>query len=108
MWRLLFSKKKLKHQSKEHLQNVLQDISYTCGATLEEISLPDDVDVYIKDHKCHDPVEKLYYSCGFEPICFFCSGKVDSGHLGDGKNYPQCSDCSLKAPVKRPKRSKKL
>ena len=46
-----------------------------------------------------------YYSCGF---VFFCSGKVDSDHLGDGKNYPQCSDCSLKAPVKRPKRSKKL
>ena len=41
MWRLLFSRKKLSVRDKKQLQDILTDTAYTCGATLEEIDLPD-------------------------------------------------------------------
>ena len=63
MWRLLFSRKKLSVRDKKQLQDILADTAYTCGATLEEIDLPDHLkSVMVRVHNCYDPVEKLYYS----------------------------------------------
>jgi len=63
MWRLLFSQKKLSVRDKKQLQDILADIAYTCGATLEELDLPDNLkSVVVRVHNCYDPVEKLYYS----------------------------------------------
>ena len=41
MWRLIFSKTKLSPQGKSDLAKLLEDILYTCGASFDEISLPD-------------------------------------------------------------------
>ena len=60
--------------------------------------MPDDLkSVCVRAHNCHDPVEKLYYSCGFpEVICIYCSKTLhsDGNSNGDepGVNYPQCTD----------------
>ena len=63
IWRLLFSRKKLSVRDKKQLQDTLADTAYTCGATLEEIDLPDHLkSVMVRVHNCYDPVEKLYYS----------------------------------------------
>ena len=43
MWRLLFSKSKLSSQCKVKLNSILEDVSYTCGATFEDIELPEEL-----------------------------------------------------------------
>ena len=47
LWRLLFSKKKLNSQNIAELEKVIEDISHTCGASFEDIQLPDDT-VFVK------------------------------------------------------------
>ena len=37
----------------------------------EDLNLPSEIKVSIIDHDCHDPVEKFYYSCGYEPVCIY-------------------------------------
>ena len=77
MWRLLLSKRKLSPQSFKKLEKIIEDMSYTCGATFEDITMPEGLEsVCIKVHNWYDPIEKLYYLCGFEPICIYC-GKVE-------------------------------
>ena len=59
----------------------------------EDLNLPSDIKVSIRDHDCHDPVEKLYYSCGYEPVCIYC-GEYLQGADEEGTHYPQCEDCN--------------
>ena len=103
MWRLLLSKRKLSPQSFKKLEKIIEDMSYTCGATFEDITMPEGLEsVCIKVHNCYDPIEKLYYSCGFEPICIYC-GKVEV--QVHAENYPQCLDCTSRPATKRHQRS---
>ena len=111
MWRLVLSKSKLSPQSVDKLSNILDNISYTCGATFSDVLMPDDLSsVCIRVHKCYDPVEKLYYSCGFtDLICIYCSKTLPSADdLTTTEHYPQCSNCSSKPPLKRQTRKGKL
>ena len=105
MWRLLFSKHKLSAAERATLQVVLEDISYTCGASLDELDLPDRLStVVIRNHQCGDTIERLYYSAGYEDICIYCattSNLVQS--LQD--SYPICSSChDTHQPVKKRQR----
>ena len=105
MWRLLFSKHKLSAAERATLQVVLEDISYTCGASLDELDLPDRLStVVIRNHQCGDAIERLYYSAGYEDICIYCattSNLVQS--LQD--SYPICSSChDTHQPVKKRQR----
>lgn len=90
-WRLLFCKHKLNHQEVKELENFLDDVAYTCGVTFSDLDLPGRLkNVCVKDHRCNDPIEKLYYSCGFEPVCCYCA----SSDVGEDVEYlPQCTDC---------------
>lgn len=99
LWRLLFSKKKLNSQNIAELEKVIEDISYTCGASFEDIQLPDDIEVFVKIHSCNDPIEKLYYSCGFQAICVYCGSTLQLIHSDE--YYPQCVLCTDKSPIKR-------
>ena len=56
----------------------------------------------VKDHACVDPIEELYYSCGFEPICFYCATTDVSN---DFINFLMCDECKEEGqkPIKRPK-----
>ena len=106
MWRLLISKKRLSPQSRFELSKIMEDVSYTCGALLDDLNMPEDLkSVCIRAHKCHDLVETLYYSCYPEdPICIYCSQAAANE---SGEVYPQCADCSSKVPIKRIKRGRK-
>ena len=101
-----FSKKKLSPQSITLLQKIIADISYTCGATFDDI-MPDELcSVCIRVHKCFDPVERLYYSCFCESICINCCTEVLTDNNQENY-YPQCSECcKAKAPTRRPKKNK--
>ena len=54
----------------------------------EDIDLPKGLDVYVKDHDCGDPVEKLFYSCDYHPCCIQC-GEYLKGYDEQEEFYPQ-------------------
>ena len=99
-WRLLFSKRKLALHERHELEQLLSDISYTCGAKIEDLQLPEQLKcVEIRTHQCIDRIEKLYYTAyPSDVLCIHCGNTeniVDSEEL----IYPQCNDCSNKEKV---------
>lgn len=75
MWRLVYSKFKLTASERKTLQNMLDEFTYTCGAQLEDLGLEGHLKeiVAMRIIRCHEPVEKLYYSVGtYEQICVYC------------------------------------
>ena len=101
MWRLIFSKFKLTREDRTYLQTLLEEFEYSCGASLRDLELTDKFDnVEIRDHNCHDPIEILYYSAKYEPICVHCGSDQP---FSDDKEYPICSVCvsAGKQPLKK-------
>ena len=105
MWRFLFSKNKLNYPEVVELGKIIDDVSYTCGVSFSDLELPGRLkNVCVRDHKCRDPIEKLYYSCDFEPICINCALQ---NVQPSAEYFPLCPDCQEQGivPTKRPKRS---
>ena len=51
--------------------------SYTFGSSLQDIELSEPFKkVYLRNISCYEPIEKLYYSAGYDPICIYCAEKV--------------------------------
>lgn len=99
MWRLIYSKYKLKNNQKIKLQRILDDFVYTCGSKLSELGLSEEFkDVEVREHLCGQPIEKLYYSANLDPICVYCAKEYP---YTSEDTYPQCTDCSEKPPVSR-------
>ena len=60
MWRLLYSKFKLTRKERADLQVPIEDISFTCGAPLQNLKVPGRLsEVYTREISCGDPTEKL-------------------------------------------------
>ena len=99
MWRLLYSKHKLSTRERSTLQGVLDDVTYSCGSQLQELELGGNLaEVYVRDVRCHDLIERLYYSTGqYDDICIHC-GVEDNLTTKEGC-YPQCADCLCKEPI---------
>jgi len=99
LWRLLYSKYKLTKKERSDLQAAIEEISYTCGAQLQELELPGRLkDVYVRDISCEDSIEKLYYSAKYDPICVYCAASIDSV---PSDRYPQCPSCSDKPVISK-------
>ena len=65
MWRLVYSIKKLTTPQHNQLMSAFEELSFSCGAPLEEMDLPEEFPViFVKKLSCSDPTEKLYYSVG--------------------------------------------
>ena len=97
MWRLVFSRFKLDAAHRQTLQDILDDHEYTCGAFLAKLNLPEAFsEVEIRDHECNDPIEVLYYSAKYSPICIYCA--KDEGY-GNGNEYPRCENCKDKPAI---------
>ena len=93
MWRLIYSKKILTYQAKNELEIKLNNFVFSCGANTYDLDLSDELsNVRFRDLRCEDPVEKLYYSMGYEPICIYCSAEDDLNITE--KFYPVCASCS--------------
>ncbi|XP_065906831.1 uncharacterized protein [Dysidea avara] len=92
MWRLLYCKTKLKKTQRTSLESLLDNYSYTCGSSLQDMELPEPFsEVYVRNINCYDPIEKLYYSAGYTPICIYCAEEVEVDV--DSAFYPQCAHC---------------
>jgi hypothetical protein len=97
MWRIIFSKYKLTKEQQFYLQTVLEDYTYSCGASLEELHLPEEYNtVEIRDHSCFDLVERLYYSAKKERICIYCSQEQQ---YSSQDTYLLCSTCEVQGKV---------
>ena len=97
MWRLIFSKYKLKKEEREQLQILLKDFVYTCGLSLKELDLPNVFQyVEVRDHDCFEPIEILYYSANNDPICIYCAN--EQPYVEENK-CPQCNMCADKPAV---------
>jgi len=73
-WRLLYSQKKLNGRDRCDLQSILEDISLMCMWCTATGRLCDD---HTREMCCKEPIEKLYYSAKYEPICIYCAEDVD-------------------------------
>ena len=101
LWRLLYSKRKLTLQERQQLQTLFEDLSYSCGATLQELDLPDSLScTHALEHNCYDPVEPLYYVAGFDPICVYC-GSEEVQDSSTSESCPTCDCCQVKDPINR-------
>ena len=77
MWRLLYCRFKLSKEQAD-LEAALEDISLTCGAQLQNLELPGSLnEVYTRTMSCKEPIEELYYSAKYGPICVYCAADVD-------------------------------
>ena len=108
MWRLLYSKRKLKAQEKVEVEQGLNGQSFSCGAQLQDSDLPDYLKeiVFVRKLACEDPVERLYYSAKFEDICIHCFGPVDPWSDTE-PFYPQCKACEDKTKIPNTKKNRK-
>jgi len=98
MWRPLYSPPKLSPGLRKQLSTLLEDYTYTCGATLSDLELPDSLSsVCVRDVECYDPLEKLYFSMKYDPICIYCCG--DKNLKSTEGYYPQCELCADKTPI---------
>ena len=80
--------------SNSKLQSIL-DVPYTCGASLEDLDLPESLQgVVIRDHCCEDTIEQLYYSAGYENICIFCAATCDLVENLPSSVCPLCTSCN--------------
>ena len=98
MWRLLYSKFKLTKKERTDLQAAIEDVSFTCGAPLQDLQLPGHLsEVYARQLSCGEPIEKLYYTAKYSHICIYCADTVDLPVLED--KYPQCHACQDKLKI---------
>ena len=66
-WRLLYSQHKLKRAQRLQPERVLSDYTFTCGASMSDLKLPEGFDVYASI-ACGEPIEKLYYAVKYPSI----------------------------------------
>ena len=97
MWRLLYSRFKLTRKERPDLQVAIDDISFTCGAPLQDLQLPGHLsEVYTRELSCGESIEKLYYTAKYTLICIYCADDVESVPKD---KYPQCHACKDKPEI---------
>ena len=100
MWRLLYSPHKLSSLARQQLSTLLEDFTYTCGATLSDLDLPALLsEVCVREIQCHYPVEKLYFSMNYDPICIHCC--CEENLASEEGCYPQCDQCKDRVPIRK-------
>ena len=107
MWRLIYSKRKLTQVEKMQLEKALDDMSFSCGAQLQDADIPECLKAVIFVHQmsCEEPVEKLYYSAKFQDICVYCAGEVALWNDLE-PHYSQCNGCSDKPKIPNAKKNR--
>ena len=94
IWRLLYSCHKLTKKEQNHLQIAIKDVSFVCATHLQDLEIPGPGrlnNVYTQKISCGEPIEKLYYTAKYLPICIYCASELSAVPKD---TYPQCSNCS--------------
>ena len=96
MWRLVYATHKLKSAEQKIVENALNGMSFSCGSPLHDMTAELSEKVYVRDLHCHEPIEILYYTAKYDPICIYC-GLPES--YKDDNNYPKCDSCKDKPSI---------
>ena len=73
----------------------MQVVSYhICGAMFEDLDMPSKL-FSVCDYQCSDPMEKLYYSVEFDPLCHRGASE-NFGESIAAEFYPMCISCVIK------------
>lgn len=56
--------------------------------------------IYVRKLQCGNPIERLYYSVGYTPICIYCGIDITTNASSPG-TYPQCQNCLNRPPVQK-------
>ena len=101
MWRLVYSTRKLKPGEIRRLKQSFDDVSFSCGADLQEADIPAQFKglVYVKKMHCNEPIERLHYSANYTDICIYCAGDMETPWSSSSKYYPQCDNCKQKDKI---------
>ena len=91
MWRLLYCKTKLLKNSVLCLSHYWITILIHVAQDIE-LSVPFK-EVYVRNISCYEPIEKLYYSARYDPICIYCAEEVIVQDA-NAEFFPQCTHCS--------------
>ena len=61
MWRLIYSKQKLKSAEKFQLERALDGLSFSSGAQLQDADIPEHLKdtVFVRRMSCKEPIEKI-------------------------------------------------
>lgn len=86
--------KKLTTKQRTDLNSLLDGMSFSCGADLQDAHLPDSLVgvVYVKKMYCNEPIEKLYYAANFDDICVYCASEEVDPWSSNEDFYPQFED----------------
>ena len=77
---------------------------YSCDATLEDLVMPPELcTVCVRDRQCGDPMEKLYYSAGYDPVCYYCASEIVNDSIAV-EFYPMCTSCVDKKCMQKRKK----
>jgi len=108
MWRIIYSKKKLTSQEKVQLERSLDNMSFSCGANLQDADIPPQIKehVCVRNLSCGEPIEKLYYAAKFTDICIYCGSLVCPWNDTE-QFYPQCESCASRSPIENEKFKRK-
>ena len=97
---LLYSPRKLSSTAKQELVAILDNYTFTCGASLNDLELSGSLsEDCVCDIQCYDPLEKLYYLMNYDPIYIYCCSEENLVSVQGC--YPQCPNCKHKEPVKK-------
>ena len=102
----MYSKRKL--CTSNELQSIVGDLSYSCGATMDDVNLPDYLKcMEIRSLCCSDPIKRLYYSaCPENVLCIHCGDTENLvSKLVDGA-FPYCKDCESQSIIFKRKSNK--
>ena len=92
--------RKLSSVARQELESLLEDDTFSCGAAFSDLELLSVLsEVCARDLQCYDPVEKLYYSMNYNPICIYCC--AEENQVTKDRYYSQCESCQDKVPVKK-------
>ena len=91
---------KVSKRQQRTLMSTLDGMSFSCGSPLEDLNVADELKdmVFVRSLNCCEPIEHLYYTAKYEPICVYC-GQVEP--FKDDKSYPQCEDCKDKPTISK-------
>lgn len=94
-WRFLYCKYSLKRDQREKLEQLVEDLDYTCGSIFANIEADEDSvlnSVYVKANlTCNSPIEIPYYTAGNDPICYHCGHENELQQ--NEKDHPVCLSC---------------
>ena len=109
-WRVLHSKRVLRKQQLQKIEQELERLDYSCGSVFSNIDADNDAlaQVFVrKNLTCQEPIEVPYYGVGHDPICFHC-GTVDRLSKVLPDFYPICCECLNQKQSKVPTRGKRM